>query len=79
MSDLDPAPSTPAGRGNGVGRYRAPIVLGLVAVLITGSLAAVAGPAPDRSSPLVSTYVPADGTVQFARQESTTAGRDDHD
>jgi outer membrane protein assembly factor BamB len=50
-------------------------VLGLVAVLITGSLAAVAGPAPDQSSPLVSTYVPADGTVQFARQESTTAGR----
>jgi outer membrane protein assembly factor BamB len=75
VSDLDPAPSTPAGRDNGVRRYRAPIVLGLVGVLITGSLAAVAGPAPDRSSPLVSTYVPADGTVQFARQESTIAGR----
>ena len=76
MSDSGPAPSSaPPGRTRGSPRYRAGITLALVAALITGSLAAVAGPLPDDSSPVVSTYVPSDGAVQFARQQTTGGGR----
>lgn len=75
MSDPGAAPPTPPGRVRSAPRYRAAITLALVAVLITGSLAAVAGPAPETSSPLVTTYVPSDGAVVFSRQQSTTGGR----
>ena len=76
MSDSGPAPSSvPPGRTKRVPRYRAAITLALVAALVTGSLAAVAGPVPAGSSLVVSTYVPTDGAVQFARQQTTSAGR----
>ena len=76
VSDPGPAPSTaPPGRTRSAPRYRAGITLALAAALITGSLAAVAGPVPTGTSPVVSTYVPADGAVQFARQETTSGGR----
>lgn len=76
VSDPGPAPSSvPAGRTRVARRYRAGITLALTAALITGSLAAVAGPVPTGTSPVVSTYVPTDGAVQFARQQTTSAGR----